>query len=291
MADIKSDRSEIIHYDNPDFPVFIRKNYIMAHTCFPNMSLHWHDDLEFIYVLEGRIRYMLDGKIIKMAAGEGIFVNARHIHVIMNEDVDCVLICVIFPPTLLCSSPVVTQTYVKPVLDAGNIDYVLLDHKVPWKAEILESVGKIYEDSLKEESELSIMQTIYSLWNVIYKNVEIEKNRKDFSDVSLRIFKQMIEYVQENYNQKISLQTLCTSVGIGKNRCTEIFNRYTNMSPIEYIRYYRIEKSIEYLRDTDMSITEVAYAVGFGGASYYAETFRKYLGYSPSQVRQEMGPF
>lgn len=83
MADIKSDKSEVLHYDNPDFPIMIRKNYIPAHCCFNDMSLHWHDDLEFIYVLTGRIRYMLDGRIVKIAADEGIFVNSRQIMLII----------------------------------------------------------------------------------------------------------------------------------------------------------------------------------------------------------------
>ena len=48
MADIKSDGSEVLHYDQPDFPVFIRKNIIPPNACFSEIALHWHDDLECI---------------------------------------------------------------------------------------------------------------------------------------------------------------------------------------------------------------------------------------------------
>lgn len=290
MADIKSDKSEVLHYDNPDFPIMIRKNYIPANCCFDDISLAWHDDLEFIYVLTGRIRYMLDGKIVKISAGEGIFVNSRNLHVIMNEDVDCVLLCIIFPPSLLCSSPYVTNHFIKPIIEADNIDYILLSNENPWQAEILKGLEEIYELSTTEGNELKIMTVLHGLWETLYENVEIQKSYKERSDESLVIFKRAIEYVQAHYGDKITLQDLCNQTGVGKNRCTAIFNRYTNMSPIEYVRYYRIEKSFEYLRNTDMTITEIAFAVGFTGASYYTETFRQHVGYAPMEVRQRIGP-
>ena len=59
------------------------------------------------------------------------------------------------------------------------------------------------------------------------------------------------------------------------------------MSPVDYLRYYRIEKSLEILRGTDNTITEIAYETGFSGASYFAETFRKYIGCSPLQFREK----
>ncbi len=290
MADIKSDKSEILHYDNPDFPIMIRKNYIPANCCFSDISLAWHDDLEFIYVLSGRIRYMLDGKIVKISAGEGIFVNSRNLHVIMNEDVDCVLLCIIFPPSLLCSSPYVTNHFINAIVEADNIDYILLSNENPWQAEILKGMKEIYELSTTEGGELKIMTVLHGLWQTLYENVEIQKSSKERTDESLTIFKRAIEYIQAHYGDKITLQDLCSHTGVGKNRCTAIFNRYTNMSPIEYVRYYRIEKSLEYLRNTDMTITEIAFAVGFTGASYYTETFRQHVGYAPTEVRQMIGP-
>lgn len=290
MADIKSDKSEVLHYDNPDFPIMIRKNYIPAYCCFSDISLAWHDDLEFIYVLSGRIRYMLDGKIVKIAAGEGIFVNSRHLHLIMNEDVECVLLCIIFPPTLLCTSPYITKRYIKAVIEADHIDYILLKGEIPWQGEILKSIEEIYEASVAEGGELKIMTVLYGLWQTLYSNVEVRKSSVERSDESLTVFKRAIEYVRANYEDKITLQSLCNHAGVGKNRCTAIFNRYTNMSPIEYVRYYRIEKSLELLRSTDMTVTEIAFAVGFTGASYYTETFHKYMGCSPTQIRRQIGP-
>ncbi len=288
MFDIRRDKSEILHYDNPDFRVFARKNYIPAHCEFTNTSLHWHDELEFIYVLSGKIRYMVDGRIILINEGEGIFVNARHLHVIMNETCDSLSLCIIFSPALLCSDAYITKKYVEPVLAAEGLDCILLRQDDSWQSEILKRLDSIYNNSIVGDRELNIMLDIYELWNALCNNTEVVNRGRLRTKESLTTFKKLIEYIQNNYADKITLDDLCDHAGINKNKCTSIFKKYANMLPIDYVRYYRIEKSMELLRDTDMNITEIAYKVGFSGSSYYTETFRKSFGISPTKARRDM---
>ncbi|MBQ8246421.1 MAG: AraC family transcriptional regulator [Lachnospiraceae bacterium] len=286
MADIKSDGSEVLHYDQPDFPVFIRKNIIPPNACFSDISLHWHDDLEFIYVLSGDIGYYVDGEHVVMRAGEGIFVNARHMHLICNADLGCTLLCIIFPPTVLCSTEFIASKMVNPVLNAKELAYLLLSEQVPWQKEILTEIKEIYDNSLQENGEPDIMAAIYRLWGTLYRNIDVKTVEKH-KDENLILMKRMLDYLYENYDKKITLNDICAQAGIGKNKCTELFHRYTNMSPMDYLRNYRVEKGVELLRETDLSVTEIAYEVGMSGASYFAESLRKYRGCSPLQIRKD----
>ena len=286
MADIKSDGSEVLHYDQPDFPVFIRKNIIPPNACFSDISLHWHDDLEFIYVLSGDIGYYVDGEHVVMRAGEGIFVNARHMHLICNADLGCTLLCIIFPPTVLCSTEFIASKMVNPVLNAKELAYLLLSEQVPWQKEILTEIKEIYDNSLQENGEPDIMAAIYRLWGTLYRNIDVKTVEKH-KDENLILMKRMLDYLYENYDKKITLNDICAQAGIGKNKCTELFHRYTNMSPMNYLRNYRVEKGVELLRETDLSVTEIAYEVGMSGASYFAESLRKYRGCSPLQIRKD----
>ena len=286
MADIKSDGSEVLHYDQPDFPVFIRKNIIPPNACFPDISLHWHDDLEFIYVLSGDIGYYVDGEHVVMRAGEGIFVNARHMHLICNADLGCTLLCIIFPPTVLCSTEFIASKMVNPVLNAKELAYLLLSKQVPWQKVILTEIKEIYDNSLQENGEPDIMAAIYRLWGTLYRNIDVKTVEKH-KDENLILMKRMLDYLYKNYDKKITLNDVCDQAGIGKNKCTELFRRYTNMSPMDYLRNYRVEKGVELLRETDLSVTEIAYEVGMSGASYFAESLRKYRGCSPLQIRKD----
>lgn len=95
----------------------------------------------------------------------------------------------------------------------------------------------------------------------------------------------MVGFIQKNYTRKISLGDIAASGAVGQSKCCKLFTKYLGQTPNAYLVQYRLNKSIGLLRDTDMSITEIALSVGFGGASYYAETFRKWFGESPTQFR------
>ncbi|MBU5478254.1 helix-turn-helix transcriptional regulator [Eubacterium sp. MSJ-13] len=52
-----------------------------------------------------------------------------------------------------------------------------------------------------------------------------------------------------------------------------------------YVNHYRLEKSIFLLRNTTISITEIAYACGFSNTSYFCEIFHKYYNTTPKKFR------
>ncbi len=287
MPDIKIDKSEVLHYDNPDFPIFVRKNYIPQAVELEDAFIHWHDELEFIYVLSGDCKYLVNGERIIIQAGQGIFVNARQLHRILKGSVDCELICLIFSPMVLCTTKYVTNRLVQPILVAGDLPYLLLKDNEEWQSVILKGIADIYKSTVTGEDELEIIAQLYGMWHQIVKNVHVRVNNNHTDDDSLMYVKNMIGFIQRSYDERVSLQDICESGSIGKNKCTTLFKKYTNMSPVDYLRYYRVEKSIELLKYTNMTITEIAYATGFTGASFYAETFRKYMGYSPMQFREK----
>lgn len=59
-----------------------------------------------------------------------------------------------------------------------------------------------------------------------------------------------------------------------------------SQSPIAYLNRYRLTKSADLLRGTQLPVTKIALAVGFNNASYFAESFRKWTGKSPREFRQ-----
>jgi AraC-like DNA-binding protein len=69
--------------------------------------------------------------------------------------------------------------------------------------------------------------------------------------------------------------------------CCDIFNQRLHQTPIGFLTSYRLSKSLELLKDSTMSITEAALAVGFSGGSYFTETFRKYYGLTPTEYRKQ----
>ena len=99
----------------------------------------------------------------------------------------------------------------------------------------------------------------------------------------------MIAYIDEHYAEKMTLDDIAAAGFVSKRTCGNMFDRFLYTPPMKYLNEYRLRKSIELLRGSDMTVTEIGLACGFSGASYYAEMFRRELGVSPSEYRKSLG--
>ncbi|MBO4981052.1 MAG: helix-turn-helix transcriptional regulator [Lachnospiraceae bacterium] len=286
IPDIREDGSENIRYDNPDFPLFCRRNFIPRKRILPGMSVHWHSDVEFIYIKKGSASYQLNGCVVRMQEGEGIFVNSRQLHMLILDDNECLLDCIIFHPMLLCASKHIEEKFVYPVISNASAPYVMLHESVPWEREVLTRLSLLYELSNRGDCELEMLKTVYDIWALLSHNIPKKPSKSNEYDGGFEIIKRMIAYIEEHYRETVTLDLLCRAGGVGRTACTKLFQKYVNTTPIDYVRRYRIAKSIELLQSTDKTVTEIAYETGFAGVSFFAKTFKKATGITPGQLRK-----
>lgn len=286
IPDIKEDGSESIRYDNPDFPLFCRRNYIPANWILPGMTIHWHSDLEFIYIRKGSAFYQLNDCTVKMNEGEGIFVNAKQLHLLIPGEEDCELDCIIFHPMLLCASKHMEEKFVHPIISNPSVPYLLLHESTPWEGNLLGKLSLLYELSGQKDSEFEMLKAVCDIWQLLYDNIPELPVTTHRYDGGLELIKRMIAYIQEHYSESITLHDLCLAGGVGKTSCAKLFQKYVGTTPIDYIRHYRVAKGIELLQETDMPITKIAQETGFGGTSFFAKTFKEITGITPRQLRK-----
>lgn len=285
--DINTDRSENVKYDYPDYPVYIRRAFLSA---FPNYAAdsHWHDDIELIAVLSGQMLYNVNGEIITINEGEGIFVNAKQLHYgFSKEKAECDFICILFHPILLCTTKMFGDKFVETVLSSG-IPYLHLSPKICWQNKVLQYTQEICEKKDEKTAPLCMQGNICLLWNEIVVHSDCASKSEKSPAARIMTLKNMIAYIHEHYSEKMTLMDIATSGHISKRSCGMLFQQYLNKTPIEFLVDYRLRKSIELLRNTDMTILEISMSVGFSSASYYAETFRMYFGKSPVEYRKNL---
>ncbi len=284
VVDKRADGSERVKYDYDGYMAYIRKGLLSNYPNFAADS-HWHDDLEFISVLSGSMDYNVNGEILHLEAGQGIIVNARQIHygfsIAHNE---CEFYCILLHPMLLCTSQYIDRDFVSPVLSDGSLPYVFLDGNIQWQREILSDIESMYLCKDKPNAPLYVQNTFYHIWINLSENTLKEKRVKR-QDRNLSVLKDMLVFLQKNYADKITLQDIARSGNVSKSTCLAIFKKYLQDTPTNYLISYRLKRAIKLLKNSDMPITEIALSVGFGGVSYFAETFKKNYGCSPSEYK------
>ena len=97
---------------------------------------------------------------------------------------------------------------------------------------------------------------------------------------------EIIRFLRTHYQEPVSLADVGRAVGFSESECCRQFRQMTGDTILNYLRSYRLTRSIELLEDTQLSVSEIAYESGFSGASYYIECFKKELNQTPLQYRK-----
>lgn len=282
-----TDYSENVNYNFDRYPIYIRKGILSQYPNYSAVS-HWHEDLEFIVILSGRMSYNVNGTVLHLDTGNGIMVNSRQFHYGYSGDfTECEFICILIHPSLLCINDFFENTYVTPITADTGHPYLLFDRNIPWHHQILDVLRNIYGQLRDEHAILQIQQSIFSLWLPLYQNFPKQQKPAARDGRQLAAVKKMVAFVRENYREKLSLEQIADSGNVCKSSCSALFRKYLQKTPVSYLTEYRLSRSIGLLLSSDLSITEISYEVGFHNASYYSETFRKYFHCTPREYARK----
>lgn len=100
--------------------------------------------------------------------------------------------------------------------------------------------------------------------------------------------KRAITFIEEHYTEKLSLADLASASHLSRSEFCRTFRRFTGRTAFSYLQYHRVRRSLALLQNRALSVTDVAGRVGFSGASYYAEIFRRFIGMSPLEYRKKL---
>lgn len=92
-----------------------------------------------------------------------------------------------------------------------------------------------------------------------------------------------IKYIQFNYSHDISIDDIAKAVGVSRSHLYRVFMSNVGQSPIDYLTNYRIGEACNLLRDSKLSIAEIAVSVGFFDQFYFSRVFKKTKGVPPSR--------
>ena len=97
-----------------------------------------------------------------------------------------------------------------------------------------------------------------------------------------------LDFIDRNYYESITMEDIAASVGVSRKTLTTVFSDLTGFSPKDYLIYYRISKSIDLLRDQNLSIEMIAASTGYNDQFYFSKQFKQNVGMTPSECRKRM---
>lgn len=287
------DSSETVAYNNPLFPAYIRYGKLSRYPDYSAVS-HWHADLEFILIKKGKMTYNVNGDLIALSPNNGIMVNSRQLHYGFSaEHNECEFICLLLSPELLKGNEWFYHNYIEHMIENPSCPYLYLSHD-GWQAAILEKIDILYHSSgctyddtpANDLPYFELIKNFYSIMEILYGNFPVTQQTTTKESAEIISLKNMITYIEKHFMEHIALEDIALAGSCCKSRCSLLFKKYLRDTPISYLTKFRLRKSLTALLESDSCITDIAYEYGFGGASYYCETFRKYYGISPLKYKK-----
>jgi AraC-like DNA-binding protein len=284
---VLSDQSEIVHYDDPLFPVYLRRNKLSDYS-FMRVFCHWHQEFEFFLTEKGHTSYFVNGNIVNVKEGEMIFVNSRCPHYGFSQDgTDCTYLCLVFQPSLLMADASLGENFITPLKeDSAKIPFLVFS--ADRCTEIRKEMLSILDLLQKKEPfySLLVLSHLYAFWSdfLSLKGKE-EPAELNHSEKGLLV-KKMLAFIYCHYPEKITVADIAASAAVSTSYAIHLFTELLHYPPMTYLNVYRVEKGGELLRESDLDITEISRAVGFFSPSYFAEAFHKEKGFSPRVYRE-----
>ncbi|MFI3227161.1 MAG: AraC family transcriptional regulator [Clostridia bacterium] len=102
----------------------------------------------------------------------------------------------------------------------------------------------------------------------------------------LNVIPKAVQYIHNNYTEKITLESVAATVYLSPTYFSKIFKDEMHTSFTTFINEVRVEQSKKLLRKSEIKLSEVANIVGFEDQSYFTKVFKKITGISPLQYRK-----
>nr|WP_283248160.1 helix-turn-helix domain-containing protein [Bacillus sp. FJAT-50079] len=100
---------------------------------------------------------------------------------------------------------------------------------------------------------------------------------------SHKLIREVIEYVQNYYDQEITLAEIADSLFVNRNYLSQLFKKVTGETFVTYLNTYRIEKAKEKLKEKNYLVYEISEMVGYQNPTYFSQVFKSITGRTPSE--------
>jgi len=290
MKDVKDDYINSVNLNaESDFPYLVLD--VINDQSYPRnpgfQVMHWHEDLQFIYVLDGEIEIKTLDALIKINKGGGIFINKNVIHFVKNSKF-CHYKSFIFPDYFLkfyFGSP--AKIFVENIVGKDELPICHFPKETEWCKSILYILSKLSElENRKTELYVyEVLCLLSQLWFEVCKNIQMPAETVD-TITELRMQK-FLKYINDHYGEELSLDRLAASANVSKSECLRCFKASMQTTPYKYLMEYRLSKAAELLKNSNEPIGNIADSVGFRQVSHFGKCFKEKTGLSPRDYRKK----
>lgn len=280
---IRTNQMEEVEGLHNEFP-YAFHHVDLSQTLIP---WHWHEALEFDYVVSGSVQVSTAGQTLTFTAGEGFFINSNIITTMIQKE-RCIIDSHLFHPIFLAGhfKSVFETKYLNPVTQNRNLDLFSIRGNTQEEKALLGKLTQLSQLQSQTDVEFQTRNLVSEIWLLLLealKHVQLERPGSRKQDRILS----MVAFLQENFTEKLTLEDIAAAASVSPRECLRCFREAIGKTPMEYLTDYRIHAAQKLLQNTDLPISDIALNTGWGSSSYFAKIFHRQTGKTPNACRKE----
>ncbi len=271
-----------------DFP------FIVYYSILPEelngFPLHWHEEMEIIYVIEGQISLTIQSNEYILSKNEIALIHPQSIHAIRQfKQTHAIYFNILFRFSMLSggSENICRKKYLEPIYNRIVIMPEYLSLSNPLRSELEPVIKNLTELNWPhgDKNELLIKARLLEIMHIIKGHCIKAKNVvKNEGDIYKKL-KKSLSFIETNYSEHITVAEAAEMSNYSESYFSKIFRQHTGSSFTQYLKNYRLERAAEKLRTTNTHISEIAFSVGFNNLSYFTRAFKENYGMSPKSFQ------
>jgi AraC-like DNA-binding protein len=257
---------------------------------FPGVPLHWHDELELIYVKKGQGIITVDFKVYDVKAPSLLLILPRQLHSIEQKGTFSIEYeNIIFHPSLLLSrqTDVTATDFLLPLIDGQITVPTLFTPVYPYYTDVIAPIDACDEigKTRPQGYELFIKSQLYYFFFILNnrcRNLTAPKSNYK----ALEKMKLVLKYIENHYMEKITIAEIAATVDFSESHFMRYFKETMGISFVGYLKDYRLTMAARLLTSSDSSVLDIAAEVGFDNLSYFNRAFKEKYRMTPRQFRK-----
>lgn len=279
---VKYDR---IPFSDELFPIIINTHSRLAESARKPRQYSWHEQLEVIYVTEGRVACECDFTRYECGEGDIVIINPCEAHVIEYIDRPAYYLCLMVDPKLYSGRGDISGVkYIQPMSDRRVRFHNLITDNPKAKRFLIE----LFEEykSAAPAYEMAVKGHLLCFLSELFRS-EVDDVSARHTQTNSGSISPALSFVSEHYTEEVSLDSLSAACCMNRSYFCRRFKEITGRTPIAYVNEYRLTKARALLASEGGSVSEIATECGFSDSNYFSRLFTKCYGISPIKFRQE----
>lgn len=272
-------RHEIV-VRNPDIEV----RFYLSEDEGSYVTSHWHESIEMVYMLEGKITVGIENRRMILNPGEFNIINSRTVHEVLSEKNKALVLQV-------------PKEMIKKQVPSFDDYYFEVDMHPKSEVEItrLERMKKIFMDMYitydvrPDGYLLKFNSLLYDLLYMLIHSYSKKTDQKNLvnSGKHLEQLDRLMAFLKEHYREKVSLKDIAGEFGYNEDYLTRFFKKWTGMTIMEFLNVYRVTRVYQDVVGTDKSINEIFTEHGCNNPRVTMRIFKQIYNCTPREIRKK----